>query len=43
MKTRMVAAFAVAALVTGCSALTREAPVRQTFLHEPKLPPASTQ
>jgi len=43
MKTRMVAAFAVAALVTGCSALTREAPVRQTFLLEPKLPPASTQ
>jgi len=43
MKTRMVAAFAVVAIVAGCSALTREAPVRQTFLLEPKLPPASTQ
>jgi cholesterol transport system auxiliary component len=43
MKTGMLAALAVAALVAGCSAVTREAPVRQTFLLEPKLPPASTQ
>ena len=43
MKTGMRAALAVAVLVAGCSALTREAPVRQTFLLEPKLPPASTQ
>jgi cholesterol transport system auxiliary component len=39
----MLAALAVAALVAGCSAVTREAPVRQTFLLEPKLPPAATQ
>jgi cholesterol transport system auxiliary component len=43
MKTGMLAALAVAALVAGCSAVTREAPVRQTFLLEPKLPPAATQ
>lgn len=43
MKTGMLAALAVAALVGGCSAVTREAPVRQTFLLEPKLPPAATQ
>jgi cholesterol transport system auxiliary component len=43
MKTGMLAALAVAALVAGCSAITREAPVRQTFLLEPKLPPALTQ
>jgi hypothetical protein len=35
MKTGMLAALAVAALVAGCSAITREAPVRQTFLLEP--------
>lgn len=43
MKTGMLAALAVAALVAGCSAITREAPVRQTFLLEPKLPPALAQ
>jgi len=43
MKTGMLAALAVAVLVAGCSAVTREAPVRQTFLLEPKLPPAATQ
>ena len=43
MKTGMLAALAVAALVAGCSALTSGAPVRQTFLLEPKLPPVSTQ
>ena len=43
MKTGLLAALAVAALAVGCSAVTREAPVRQTFLLEPKLPPASTQ
>ncbi len=43
MKTGMLAALAVAALIAGCSAVTREAPVRQTFLLAPKLPPASTQ
>jgi cholesterol transport system auxiliary component len=43
MKTGMLTALAVAALVAGCSAITREAPVRQTFLLEPKLPPALTQ
>jgi cholesterol transport system auxiliary component len=43
MKTGMLATLAVAALVAGCSAVTREAPVRQTFLLEPKLPPAATQ
>jgi cholesterol transport system auxiliary component len=43
MKTGMLATLAVAALIAGCSAITREAPVRQTFLLEPKLPPALTQ
>ena len=43
MKLRMLAAFAIAGLIAGCSAITRDAPVRQTFLLEPRLPPASTQ
>lgn len=43
MKTGMLAALAIAAFVTGCSAVTRPAPVRQTFLLEPKLPPAAAQ
>jgi cholesterol transport system auxiliary component len=43
MKLRMLAAFAFAGLIAGCSAIMRDAPVRQTFLLEPRLPPASTQ
>lgn len=31
------------ALLTACSGITRPQPVRQTFLLEPKLPPAATQ
>jgi cholesterol transport system auxiliary component len=41
--TSLVLAVLVVALVAGCAAVTRPAPVRQTFLLEPKLPPASAQ
>jgi cholesterol transport system auxiliary component len=43
MMNRILAPLAVVLLLGGCSAITREAPVRQTFLLEPKLPPASSQ
>lgn len=43
MKTRMRAALAAIAFLTACSAVTRPAPVRQTFLLAPKAPPAVAQ
>jgi cholesterol transport system auxiliary component len=43
MKNRILAPLAVVLLFGGCAAVTREAPVRQTFLLAPKLPPASSQ
>lgn len=36
----LVAAIALTAALAGCSALSRPAPVRQTYLLEPALPPA---
>ena len=43
MKIRILAALAVVVFLAGCSAVTRPAPVRQTFLLEPKMPPAAAQ
>ena len=43
MKIRILAALTVVAFLAGCSAVTRPAPVRQTFLLEPKMPPAAAQ
>ncbi len=43
MKTGTLVAVAAVALLTACSAITRDAPVRRTFLLEPKLPAASAK
>lgn len=41
--TLLLLAFSLLALVAGCSAITRPAPVRQTYLLDPPLPPALAQ